>query len=363
MKCHIVLGVVSLFGLSLILLACGSGASIPAPVAIAYVAHPGSHSMSVVNIPTNKTVSTIEIGNSSSDSLTTTASYPTDVAVTPDGSRAYVTDGNTSVWVVDTKSNNVIGKIPSGTIPERIAITPDGKRAYVTTITCGLLLCSGPGNPAEFASVNVIDLGILGTGSLVSTITLAQAPATLLTGLTISPDGTHVYATGNVGNSIWVIDTATNSIIGTISTAASGFNDVSASPNGTTVYAIGWATTSAFVDVIDTQTDTVTTSITLPNIETPTRIAVTPDGGHAYLIGEEGLVWVIDTMKNVVVATIPVASAADELQGIAFTPDGTHAYVTCIATNLIYVLDTSTYRVVDTIQNYDPAGLAISRAM
>lgn len=73
--------------------------------------------------------------------------------------------------------------------------------------------------------------------------------------------------------------------------------------------------------------------------------------------------WVIDTVKNAIVASIQVAGAADELQGIAFTPDGTRAYVTCIANNLIYVLDTSIFRVVDTIQSYDPGGLAISRAM
>jgi YVTN family beta-propeller protein len=321
--------------------------------------------MSVVNIPADKTVATIEIGNSSGTSLTTTASYPTGVAVTPDGSRAYVTDGSTSVWVVDTKLNSAVSKIASGTDPERIAITPDGKRAYVTTITCGLLLCSGPGNPPELASVNVIDTG---TNSLVSTITFGQIPATLLSGVTISPDGTRAYVTPNLGSNIWVIDTATNGIIATISTAASGFDDVSASPDGRTVYAIGWrwsgtVTQSFFVDAIDTHTDIVTASITLSNIEELTRIAVTPDGGHAYVIGDGGHVWVIDTVKNAVVATVPVASVADPLLGIAFTPDGTRAYVTCGNTGLIYVLDATTNHVVDTIQTDSPSGLAISRAM
>ena len=362
MKCHVVLGVICLFVLSLILLACGSSANIPAPVALAYVAHPGSHSMSVVNIPANKTVSTIQIGNSSSGSLTTTPSYPQEVALTPDGSRAYVTDGSTSVWVVDTKSNSVVGKIASGSDPERIAITPDGKRAYVTTITCGLLLCSGPGNPPQLGSVNVIDTG---TNSLVSTITFGQLPANFPSGVTISPDGTRAYVTPNMGSNIWVVDTASNSIIATISAAATGFTDVSASPDGTTVYAIGWTngpTQSFFVDVIDTRTDTVTTSITLSNREELIRIAVTPDGSHAYVTGE-GSVWVIDTVKNAVVATVPLVPLGTPLGEIAFTPDGKSAYVTCVNTGLIYVLDTSTNHVVDTIKIDDPGGLAISRAM
>jgi YVTN family beta-propeller protein len=210
--------------------------------------------------------------------------------------------------------------------------------------------------------VNVIDIG---TDSLVSTITFGQLPANFPSGVAISPDGTRAYVTPNVGSNIWVVDTASNSIIATISTAAPGFADVSASPDGT-VYAIGSTigtiTDSFFVDVIDPQTDSVTTSITLSNREDLIRIAVTPDGGHAYVIGE-GHLWVIDTVKNAVVATVPVVPLGTPLAGIAFTPDGKSAYVTCGNTGLIYVLDTTTYRVVDTIKIDDPGGLAISRAM
>jgi len=168
-----------------------------------------------------------------------------------------------------------------------------------------------------------------------------------------------------VGSNIWVVDTASNSIIGTISTAASGFADVLASPDGT-VYAlgstIGTVTDSFFVDVIDTRTATVTTSITLSNGGELIRIAVTPDGTHAYVIGD-GLVWVIDTVQNAVVATVQLVPLGTPLDGIAFTPDGKSAYVTCLDTGLIYVLDTSTNHVVDTIKTDHPGGLAISRAM
>src|ERR1039458_1147882 len=85
MKCRVVFSVVSLLGLSLILASCGGGSS-PATTAIAYVANSQSHSLSVINVPADKTVASIEIGNSSFNS-STTASYPSGVAVTPDGSR------------------------------------------------------------------------------------------------------------------------------------------------------------------------------------------------------------------------------------------------------------------------------------
>jgi YVTN family beta-propeller protein len=261
----------------------------------------------VINIPADKTVSSIEIGTSSFTSLTTTASYPTGVAVTPDGSRAYVTDGSTSVWVVDTRSNSVIAKIAAGTNPEAIAITPDGKRAYVTSITCGLLLCSGPDNPPQLASVEVIDTS---SNSLTATITIGnlptvQTPGALLSGIAISPDGTRAYATNAVGNQIWAIDTAPNQVVATIPTAMLGFVGVSISPDGSRLYAASIGNPSV-VDVIDTKTNAVVTSISLPSSESPTQIRMTPDGSHAYVTGDAGHVWLIDTTKNATVATIAI---------------------------------------------------------
>src|ERR1017187_4960124 len=149
MKCRVVFCVVSLIGLSLILVSCGGGSS-PATAAIIYVAHSQSHSLSAINVPANKTVASIQIGNSSVGSSTTTPSYPTGVAVTPDGSRAYVTDANTPVWVVDSGSNSVIAKTAAGSDPGAIAITADGKSAYVTPITCGAPSC--PDDPPPLAS-------------------------------------------------------------------------------------------------------------------------------------------------------------------------------------------------------------------
>lgn len=361
MKCRVALSVVSFLALSLILVSCG-GRSPPATTAIAYVAHSQSHSISVINIPADKTVASIEIGNSSVGSLTLTPSYPTGVAVTPDGSLAYVTDAVASVWVVDTGSNSPIAKIAAGSDPEAIAVTPDGKSAYVTSITCGQLLCSGPGNPPQLASVEVIDTA---SNSLTATITIGNLPTVqtlgvLLSGIAISPDGTRAYVSNGAANQIWAIDTASNQVVATIpTTAVLGFVGVSITPDGSRLYAASIGNPSV-VDVIDTKTNSVVTSIALPGSDVPTQIRMTPDGSHAYVTGETGHLWIIDTTQNATVATIPVTSG-QPLLDIALAPDGTRAYIACGNTNAIYVLDTTTYRIVGQISSLYPRALAIVR--
>lgn len=293
MKCN-ASGVVCLLVSSLVLVGCGAG-STPPPVAIAYVAHSQSHSISVVNIPTDKVVSKVQIGDSSSGSLTQTASYPQRVAVTPDGNRAYVTDGSTSVWIVDTKAKAAIGRIDAGTEPVDVAITPDGKSLYVTAITCGVLLCSGPAHPAQQASVEVIDTV---SSSIRATITFGKTPDVLLSAVALAPDGSRAYVANAVGNEIWVIDTQTNSIADTISTGRKGISDLAFNTNGKSLYAISYATvglvTAFFMDVVDTKANAVATSIALGDGETPLQAAVTPDGSRAFVTGDGGHIWVVD---------------------------------------------------------------------
>ena len=58
------------------------------------------------------------------------------MAVSPDGTRAYVTNlGSGTVSVIDTDTNTVIATITVGSGPAGVAVSPDGTRAYVTNLS------------------------------------------------------------------------------------------------------------------------------------------------------------------------------------------------------------------------------------
>lgn len=339
---------------------CGSlgttttGQSTTPAIAYAYVAHSQSHSLSSIAIPADRTVSTVQIGSSSTGTATVQPSYPQDVVVTPDGKLAYVTDGVTSVWVVDTKTNSVVAVVPAGGAPGKLAISPDGKSVYVTTTLCATLPC--------VASVAVIDTT---SNTLTSTIPVGKGPGAGLSGITVTPDGKSIYVAVTPGSNVLAINTANNSIADPIVTTNSGISDISISPDGRHVYAAGWVkgiyANTYFVDVIDTQTNNQSAAINLGNDDEPVRIAVTPDGSKAFVAGNAGLISIVDIVRNALVNTIGV-SPGNALIGIAITPDGAHMYVSCGSTNTIYVLGTSGSAVLDAIPSNYPGGLIIHSA-
>jgi YVTN family beta-propeller protein len=353
MKCYLVIRLMCVVCLSVTFSACSS-TPMPKTLAVAYVAHAQSHSMSVINIPADETVSTSEIGDSSVGTATLKASYPQNVAVSPDGSRAFVTDGNTSVWVVATQSRAVVATIPARSALEDVVISPDGKNVYVTAASCAVQPCA--------SSVVVIDTA---TNAVTAMIAIGNTLTVALSGIAISSDGARVYVAESTGNHIWAIDTSTKSIVATIPTTNAGSADLSISPDGSHVYTIGW-TPGPFVDtyyddVIDTQTNAQTATILLGNQDVPVRMAISPDGGHGYVSAEEGHVWVVDTTQHALLSTVTV-SARNGLRGLAFTPDGTRVYVTCGNTNTVYVLSTATNQVLAAIPSNYPIAVAISAA-
>jgi len=121
-----------------------------------------------------------------------------------------------------------------------------------------------------------------------------------------------------------------NTVTATV-TVGSGPSGVAVTPNGAYAYVANYA--SGSVSVLSTATNTVTATVTV--VSKPTGsictclsgdLAVTPNGGYAYVANSGGTtVSVITMATNTVTATVTVGS---EPVGVAVTPNGAYAYVT-----------------------------------
>jgi YVTN family beta-propeller protein len=102
-----------------------------------------------------------------------------------------------TVAVIDTAANTVIATIVAGNSSIGIALTPDGSKAYVT---------NGLSN-----NVAVIDTA---TNTVTATVTVGSHPF----GVSVTPDGSKVFVANEDSQpgSVSVIDTATNTVTATI---------------------------------------------------------------------------------------------------------------------------------------------------
>ena len=100
-----------------------------------------------------------------------------------------------TVSEINTTTDTVTDTMPVGSGPHGVAVTPDGTKLYVSN--------------AFSDNVSVIDTT---TNTLITTIAAGDYPD----GVSITPDGTKLYVVNNDSNDVSVIDTATNTVIDTV---------------------------------------------------------------------------------------------------------------------------------------------------
>lgn len=276
-------------------------ASPAAAARLAYVTNSGDGTVTVLDADANAPVGTVTVGGE-----------PTDVAITPDGSLAFVANLNGTVSVISTATNQLVGgPIAVGAKPRGIAISPDGSRAYVSNSADG--------------TVSVIDVA---TRGVVATIQVGKEPE----GIAFSPDGTRAFVAQR-GGDISVIDTATSAVASTIPDPL-GPARISIGPRGGRGYVTNSASTS--ISPFNSANGAIGTPIAVG--AAPLGIATTPNGQFAYVtLPEAGSVAVVnaalDSLAGPPVGGFPGAA------GIAIDPGGQHGYVTDGAGNVVTLLD------------------------
>jgi YVTN family beta-propeller protein len=280
-----------------------------------YAYIPNDGHISVIDTATNTVIATVPVGGN-------------EVAVTPDGTKLYVTNASlkNDVSVINTSTNSVIANVPVGTHPVGIAITPDGKKAYVTNSGPGST--SGPGILWDFDDVNtdifVIDTA---TNTVIATVPLYDHTE----GIAVTPDGTKVYVTDQASSNVSVIDTATNIVIATVPVEGNPVG-VAVTPDGTKVYVTIFL--DGIVSVINTVQNNVIANISVGG--NPSGIAVTPDGKKVFVTNQnDNDVSVISTETNNVIAKIKVGNQSETFgQFIGCIPSKIDHPITNFNTNI-----------------------------
>lgn len=260
-------------------------------------------------------------------------------------------------------SKRVITTIGVGDTPAGIAITPDGRFAYVANN-------NNDGIPGG-DSVSVIDVA---TNTVIKTITdpSFNEPYTI----TINAAGTKAYVTNSNSTTITIIAIASNTVIGTIG----GFDGPSGmviTPDGTKAYVNNYGGPGGLgsgngttVRVVDLTTNTIIGAPITVGLA-PAALAITPDGAFVYVINYvdgnpgTGTTAVLQTSTNTVLYTIAGFSGPFS---IAITPDGKFAYVTNFGSNnfmpvgtTVSVINLKSNSIVATITvGTQPSGIAIT---
>ncbi len=138
-------------------------------------------------------VSMVNTVTHSRTSTTVVGAYPQDAAVSPDGSRVYVTNNGSDTVSVLSSTGAIIGTIPVGQTPNQVAFTPDGLLALVT---------NEAGN-----SVSFIDPA---SATVVNTLPVGVTP----TKLAINTLGTKALVTNYTSNSVTIINLPYSEIVG-----------------------------------------------------------------------------------------------------------------------------------------------------
>lgn len=274
---------------------------------------------------------------------------PFRVTISPNGRKAYVANSDsTTLSVIDTKHNAVVGVIDGFDGPSGVVITPDGKFAYVNNY--GGPQGAGSGNGK---TVSVVSLR---TNTIVKVIEVGLAPAALA----LSPNGKFVYVINYVdGNpntgTMSIIKTETNTVIGTVAGFFGPFG-IAVTPNGKYAYVTNFGSNNfapfgTTVSVVKLHHHPrILKTINLEAIQ-PSGIAITPNGRFAYatnyntlyaganftqLTPGEGTVNIIDIHTNRVIP--PTIAVGHSPNAIAISRDGRFAYVTNFISNTVDVI-------------------------
>lgn len=266
----------------------------------------------------------------------TPASTPQAIAITPDGSTAYVCTESNGISIIDMSTFTVTGTVsdPGSLLanPVGIAIAPPyGATGYILNLhspsSSNILILD--------TSTNTITGAVFDPSNYI-------ANASLLNQIAITPNG-HTAYISITPSAVVILNALTNTITGRQTSGLNFPAGIAITPNGTTAYIANYSGNT--VSILNVSSGLITGSVSSPNFNHPNTIAITPNGSTAYVTNSgNNTVSIIEVAGSTVTGTVSNPNFNNP-DGIAITSDGTRAYVANAAstsTSSISIIDLTT---------------------
>jgi YVTN family beta-propeller protein len=272
----------------------------------AYVANNLSGTLTPVTVSTTSALTSLCLPIGSCQGGGDPATSPEAVAVSPDGSAAYVANAGENslsvVSIVNGTAKLVSPQISSSSFsfPDAIAIAPDGRTVWVASLGTG----------------TVVPVTIPG-GRVGTPIAVGLDP----TGLAITPDGRHLLVANSGNGTVADVSLTSGSVSSfALEPTASGFvtpQAIAISPDGATAYVTDTANNLVVPVAIASETPGDPVAVG----SDPSAVVVSPDGARVYVadqLSDQISVIDVSTGAPTPVATIATNGSPDAL---ALTPD------------------------------------------
>ena len=254
--------------------------------------------------------------------------------------------------LVDPGTQKILLKLPTGRGPHEVAVSPDGRTAYVSNFgRYSVYPADDTEHDKASNSITVVDLL---DRKVKNTFDLGTHTGPH--GMVASRDGKLLWVTTETPQAVLEVDAGTGKILHVWNTTQERSHMIVVTPAENKFYVTN--TVSGSVTVIDRATGVVKVLATGPGTE---GIAISPDGKEVWAASRlDDKIEIISTSTDSIMATFP--SGGKGPKRMDFTPDGTQVWVTNPGSNQATVFDARGRELIASLTlSKSPSGVYISR--